>query len=685
MPFSYVKAIVVALLFVWKSAYSQEINSPISYIAWKFSSEERWQIISSGNPGGSRLEGNKWYYDFSKGAEWISLKPPEKSLLSKVTKIRLRSRGSAKNHSVKLLLKTHFMTFEKTIGEFSSTGDQEFYVDAPPGNGWAWNGGQDDGKMHGPLRISEIRLEANGIKDSGFVEMQTITIDGTSPSDRLCMASTRIDNKPVFNLDVQSLADSPLEGSLSWTIRNWDQRPVLYGKRPVKLPPNGVIQTITIPVPQYSLATNQLYYQADFELTIPSMKINPVTSYWMNNRTIKDDTNPDANSPMGMALSLCWINGEFREKVALKAQQAGVKWTREMLSWPAIETEAGKYNWEHVDQLLDCCERYGFSVCAVVMGWPSWTKPYTREAIRAYAKFLSQLVKRYHPRIQNWEIWNEPNFFFWLGPKELYAEMLIESYAAIKQVSPKANVLGLSTWQLDRLFIQQMLAKGAPFDILTVHPYRETLDDGVFIAELKQIGAIINYQHSQKHPIWITEIGWPTHVQHPNEDQDFTPTRHRDQANYLIRTYLSSFLTEIETRVFWHCFRDEGYDPYYFEHNMGIITHDLLPKPSYWAYSTLARLLKNRTFVGTIDAGWGNFACRFVSKEPNDPDLLALWNPKNNASVKLPLKTEQVTLINGIGEQWLIKTIKRIGSQNRQLRLNIEKGSPIYLIYKEDK
>jgi hypothetical protein len=36
--------------------------------------------------------------------------------------------------------------------------------------------------------------------------------------------------------------------------------------------------------------------------------------------------------------------------------------------------------------------------------------------------------------IKQWEIWNEPNIFFWQGPKDLYAELLTKSYAAIKEM-----------------------------------------------------------------------------------------------------------------------------------------------------------------------------------------------------------------------------------------------------------
>ncbi len=37
----------------------------------------------------------------------------------------------------------------------------------------------------------------------------------------------------------------------------------------------------------------------------------------------------------------------------------------------------------------------------------------------------------------------------------------------------------------------------------------------------------------------------------------------------------------IQPRTFWYNFRNDGDDPVYFEHNMGIITQELQPKPAY--------------------------------------------------------------------------------------------------------
>src|SRR5262249_35247340 len=159
-------------------------------------------------------------------------------------------------------------------------------------------------------------------------------------------------------------------------------------------------------------------------------------------------------------------------------------------------------------------------VYAIACYWSPWTRPYTEEGINDYLNYLRAMVRHYRWDIHYWEIWNEPNIFFWQAPKEMYAELLIKSYAAIKEMDPDAHVLGLSTAGLDTKFIDRMLALKTPFDILTIHPYRTTLDDPGFINELKKVSDQVALPDGKRRPVWLTEMGWSTHTPHNTRKQD---------------------------------------------------------------------------------------------------------------------------------------------------------------------
>jgi len=66
-----------------------------SYTPYRFEPSEKWQTKAEGNAGDTRLAGKSWTLDFSKGARWIALVPPDTVLLGNVEKLRLKVRGSA--------------------------------------------------------------------------------------------------------------------------------------------------------------------------------------------------------------------------------------------------------------------------------------------------------------------------------------------------------------------------------------------------------------------------------------------------------------------------------------------------------------------------------------------------------------------------------------------------------------
>ena len=656
-------------------------NVAVSYVPYRFAPTEQWHTSAAGNLGATRLEDRLWTFDFVQGAEWIALGLPDRTLLSRVGKIRLRVRGSAKGHPVHVFLHSHFMTFHKVVGELADRGEQELVFDAPPGPGWEWFGGENDGKLHGPLRLGGIRLEANGLKDSGKLELISVTVDGECPRDKLCIltADVRPDPDRVgFVARLRSLADAPLRGTLSWVIRDWDREEIGRGQRNVILPLPTQELVVDTPAPRFPARLK--FAEAEFDLSVPGQTVPKVQACWVAPPVAYDDPDLRPESPFGMGIYLNRFDGDDRERVAMKARDAGVKWSREDFSWDEIETQRGEYRWEFHDRLLDCARRNGITVYAIVAGWPSWTKAYTSEGVDDYVAFLRVLVGRYKDRIKQWEIWNEPNIFFWDGPKDLYAELLIKSYRAIKEVDSAAEVLGISTAGIDFKFIERMLAKQTPFDVLTIHPYRKVLDDQTFIDDLKKVSDLVKLPDGRPRPVWLTEMGWATHVPHHVLGQDFQPNPQRVQAELIARSYLCSFVSGVEPRTFWYDFRNDGDDPFYFEHNMGIVHRDLRPKPAYQAYATLARVLKGMKLDGPVEAGAGNFAYRFVPAQGGAAEVIAVWNPKSDAAVELKVDTKRAVLINMIGEEREVKTRAAKGpGDSRVLRLKLNQGAPVYV------
>ncbi len=554
---------------------------------------------------------------------------------------------------------------------------------APPGPGWEWHGGENDGKIHGPLRLGEIGLGAGTGAASCSLELREITVDASCPEERRCVLLAESHGAGTgswFAAHARAVSDTPLEGELHWVLRDWDGDEVGQGEQAVTVPAKCEPLDFKLPITDAQRAERK-FLEAEFTLEIPGQEVTPVRAAWVAGPTERGDSSLDPESPFGMGVYLNRYGGDtaglhLMERAAEMARDAGVKWSREDFSWGRIEPERGRFDWSYYDRLLACARRNGITVYAIVGYWTGWTKPYTPEGIDDYIQFLKVMVQRYKPEIKQWEIWNEPNIFFWQGPKDLYAQLLTRSYAAIKAIDPDAQVLGLSTAGIDRKFISRMLELHAPFDILTIHPYRTQLNDQAFIDDLRQVADQVKLPDGTRRPVWLTEMGWATHTPHNTVRQDFAPTTLRAQAELIARSYLCAIVSGVQPRTFWYDFRNDGEDPIYFEHQMGIVNNDFSPKPAYVAYATLTRVLRGKRLAGPVPAPRGVLAFRFVPVAGGSDTAVAVWSPQAGAQVELPVETQQVTRINAIGEAGKVQVTAG------KVSLNLRRGAPVYLLYR---
>ena len=636
---------------------------------------EQWRLDAWGDRGATAWDGTKLTADFSKGAGAILLRFPDRSLPGSIGKIRITADGSAVGHPVSVHLRTHFMTFSKVIGEFSGSGKQVIETDGPPGEGWTWHGGENDGKIHGPIRIAEIRIEAGGKKDTAELTLESVEIEAAAPADRRVILTARCEGTTLparFAATLRAFADKPIAGRLNWQIRRWDGQTLSSGGRDVEIPAG--LQQTDVAVEGAALPEDCRFAEAEFAFEAAGQKVAPVQAYWLGRFEPNMDFSLDPASPLGMGVYLNRFDIQTMQTVARMAGEAGVKWSREDFGWGNIERSPGVYSWDYTDKLIETAHRYGISVYAIVAYWPGWSKAYTPEGVQQYAQFLRVLVRRYKDRIHQWEIWNEPNIFFWQGPHELYADLLIASYKAIKEEDPTAQVLGLSTAGIDWKFIDKMLAKQTPFDVLTIHPYRRVLKDGEFIADLIKASETVKLPDGTRRPVWITEMGWATHVPHHVLRQDFEPNSQKAQASFLARSYLCTIASGVQPRTFWYNFRNDGEDPFYFEHNMGIIQLDGRPKPAYIAFATMSRVLKGQRFVRKRDDLGDVFAAEFAAADGSPRKVTAIWSAQNDTTVEIPVAEKTVTLVNTVGEGQTIE------AANGRVELTLRAGLPVYVI-----
>jgi len=232
----------------------------------------------------------------------------------------------------------------------------------------------------------------------------------------------------------------------------------------------------------------------------------------------------------------------------------GIESVRVPMFWSEIQPSARSgYNWATVDRAVLTAVQAGLNVLPSLGTTPAWlagkatTLPVRNARQRAaWMEFLRAAVRRYGPGgefwtehapggvgpnyipvvsrpmpIRTWQIWNEPNFFYFAYPvsPSSYAKLVTISSKAIKQTSPSAKIVlaGLfgnpdesgkrgmdATRFLDALYRSRGIK--SRFDAVALHPYAFHVDDLEELTE--QVRAVVLAHHDRGAGLYITEMGW---------------------------------------------------------------------------------------------------------------------------------------------------------------------------------
>ena len=229
----------------------------------------------------------------------------------------------------------------------------------------------------------------------------------------------------------------------------------------------------------------------------------------------------------------------------------GIESVRWPLVWSGIQpTAKGGYDWTSFDQTVAVAARAGLQVLPSIGSTPRWLarKPTTLPVANgrqraAWTAFLTAAVKRYGPGgefwrehrtegvnyepaiarpvpIRAWQIWNEPNFFYFAYPVSPtnYAKLVTISSAAIKSAKPSAKVIlaGLfgeptargsrgmpAATFLERLY--RVPGLKTRFDGVSLHPYAV---DAETLEEIVEGFHEVTVENHDRVGLYVTEMGW---------------------------------------------------------------------------------------------------------------------------------------------------------------------------------
>jgi GH35 family endo-1,4-beta-xylanase len=359
-----------------------------------------------------------------------------------------------------------------------------------------------------------------------------------------------------------------------------------------------------------------------------------------------------------------------RQNTLRLTARAGIRWVRSGFLWHHIEPSPGKYDWDRYDKIIAETRSWGIQVLPVLAFGASWASTAPDEimghARRTYmpklapwGEFVRAVMKRYGAECRYWEVWNEPNAKTFWKPQskaaEQFAKLMAETYKVAKSVDPKCTVLlgGFApkhwvkkTPESHEALFMQMLYKHqpAPFDAANIHPYaspRTKTPNSRVVAKLDRIindtrGEMVKNGDADK-PIWVTEFGVPTRRTIISKER---------AADYLAVNMVHFLALGYVPKAFWYEFRDGGTNPSYSEHHFGLLHQDYTPKPAYFTYYTLTRLLEGARFIKQQDTD----GVAIHEFKTDAGKLLVLWSNNNEpAEITLPVKAARVTITDVVG------------------------------------
>jgi hypothetical protein len=319
-------------------------------------------------------------------------------------------------------------------------------------------------------------------------------------------------------------------------------------------------------------------------------------------------------------------NPDVHQKTIERVKRTGASLIRDEMFWHLVELEKGQYaiparGRENIENTVEA----GIGIILLLNYsnslYDGGMAPVSDEAVAAYARYCGYMAEQLRGQVEVFEIWNEPNTDgFWKPEKDprAYAKVLKAAYSAIKEANPDAIVLGCSLAGMDVEFVEGVAQAGGleAMDALSFHPYipPDSPEARNLPGLIDQFSDRVNQLAGWEVPLWITEMGWPTHV-----GGGVTELR---QAEMLARTYLPALAQDNLEALCWYWLGPDGPDEYWAEDRFSIYHPDDTPKPAARAYATMSNWLEGYRFQKPLETPQGARALMFNSAEGS---LLALW------------------------------------------------------------
>jgi hypothetical protein len=239
-------------------------------------------------------------------------------------------------------------------------------------------------------------------------------------------------------------------------------------------------------------------------------------------------------------------------------------------------------------------------------GYDSGGQPKSEDARAAFARYAQFVVAQARPHIRWAEIWNEWNLKSGAVPQggsngeaPDYVRLAHTTYRTLKAADPDILVLTGSAGDdiPDWPWMREAIGHGllSQTDGVAVHLYNHCMRAAAvgsdeLAARLDAIHAIVSTAGQPQMPIFVTEVGWPTHRGRCGITEPAA-------AAHSLRFLLEASLRPWVAGVWFYELQDSGNDPTDPEHRFGLLRRDGSEKPAGCLLRELGALVARRPFA----------------------------------------------------------------------------------------
>jgi hypothetical protein len=238
-------------------------------------------------------------------------------------------------------------------------------------------------------------------------------------------------------------------------------------------------------------------------------------------------------------------------------------------------------------------------------GYDSGGEPTSDKARGAFARYAEYVTSQGKPHVHWLEVWNEWNLVspakreLGLGDAKTYVDLARTTYQKLKGAHPDMLVLSGSAGEdvPDWRWMRQAIGHGmlANTDGIAVHLYNhcirpENVGSDELAERLDALHEIVSAAGYQGIPLFVTEVGWPTH-------RGPCGVTESAAAAHSVRFLLEASLRPWVGGVWFYELQDGGNDPQNREHRFGLLRRDGTEKPAGCALRELGAKVAERPFA----------------------------------------------------------------------------------------